>query len=152
MLAAWWCGTYRQESSLPGIPAASLRGPDGRLRVVVARKPRTIDEYLAGQDAESRAALQKVRRAILAVAPKAEECISYGMPAFRLNGKLIAGFRAAANHCSFHPMSGTTVATLRVELSEYDTSPGTIRFSARDPLSATLVRKLVKARLAELTG
>ena len=118
----------------------------------MARKPRTIDEYLAGQDAESRAALQKVRRAILAVAPKAEECISYGMPAFRLNGKLIAGFRAAANHCSFHPMSGTTVATLRAELSKYDTSPGTIRFSARDPLSATLVRKLVKARLAELAG
>jgi uncharacterized protein YdhG (YjbR/CyaY superfamily) len=97
-----------------------------------------------------RAALQKVRRAILAVAPKAEECISYGMPAFRLNGKLIAGFRAAANHYSFHPMSGTTVATLEAELLEYDTSPGTIRFSARDPLPATLVRKLVKARLAEI--
>jgi uncharacterized protein YdhG (YjbR/CyaY superfamily) len=116
----------------------------------VTKKPRTIDEYLAGQDAESRAALEKVRRAILAVAPKAEECISYGMPAFRLHGKLIAGFRATANHCSFHPMSGTTLATLRAELSEYDTSPGTIRFSARDPLSATLVRKLVKARLEEI--
>ena len=116
----------------------------------MAERPRTIDEYLAGQDARSRAALQRVRRAILAVAPKAEECISYGMPAFRLNGKLIAGFRAAANHCSFHPMSGTTVATLRTELSEYDTSPGTIRFSARDPLPATLVRRLVKARLAEI--
>jgi uncharacterized protein YdhG (YjbR/CyaY superfamily) len=116
----------------------------------VVKKPRTIDEYLAGQDAESRAALQKVRRAILAVTPKAEECISYGMPAFRLNGKLIAGFRAAAKHCSFHPMSGTTVATLQVELLEYDTSPGTIRFSARDPLPDTLVRKLVKARLAEI--
>jgi len=116
----------------------------------VAKRPRTIDEYLAGQDARSRAALQRVRRAILAVAPKAEECISYGMPAFRLNGKLIAGFRAAANHCSFHPMSGTTVATLRTELSEYDTSPGTIRFSSHAPLPATLVRKLVKARIAEL--
>lgn len=116
----------------------------------VAKGLPTIDEYLAGQDAESRAALQKVRRAIQAVAPNAEECISYGMPAFRLNGKLIAGFRAAANHCSFHPMSGATVATLRAELAEYDTSPGTVRFSARAPLPASLVRKLVKARIAEL--
>jgi uncharacterized protein YdhG (YjbR/CyaY superfamily) len=116
----------------------------------VAKKPQTIDEYLAGLNAESRNALQKVRRAIRAAAPKAEECISYGMPAFRLNGKLIAGFRAAASHCSFHPMSGATVATLRAELVGYDTSAGTIRFSARAALPATLVRKLVRARIAEL--
>jgi uncharacterized protein YdhG (YjbR/CyaY superfamily) len=118
--------------------------------VVVATRPRTIDEYLAGVDAESRAALQKVRRAIHAAAPKAEECISYGMPAFRLNGKLIAGFRAAANHCSYHPMSGATVTSLVSELAGYDTSPGTIRFSARAALPAALVRKLVKARIGEL--
>ena len=116
----------------------------------MAERARTIDEYLTGLDAESRAALQKVRRAIHAAAPKAEECISYGMPAFRLNGKLIAGFRAAANHCSFHPMSGDTVATLQTELTGYDTSRGTIRFSPRAALPATLVRRLVKARIAEL--
>ena len=118
----------------------------------MAKKPRTIDEYLAGQNAENRAALEKVRRAVHAAAPKAEECISYGMPAFRLNRKLIAGFRGAANHCSFHPMSGATVATLRAELVGYDTSPGTIRFSARAGLPATLIRKLVQARIAELVG
>ena len=67
----------------------------------VATKPRTIDEYLAGLSTENRAALQKVRRAVHAAAPGAEECISYGMPPFRLNGKLIAGLKAAANHCSF---------------------------------------------------
>ena len=116
----------------------------------MAKKPRTIDDYLAAQDAQSRTALQKVRRAILTAAPKAEECISYGMPAFRLDGKLIAGFRAAANHCSYHPMSGTTVATLRADLAKYDTSLGTIRFSARTPLPAAVVRKLVRARIAEL--
>ena len=120
--------------------------------VLVAKRPRTIDEYLADLDLESRGALQKVRRAIQAAAPKAEECISYGMPAFRLGGKLIAGFRAAANHCSFHPMSGATLAALRAELGGYDTSPGTIRFSARAALPATLIRKLVKARIAELAG
>lgn len=83
----------------------------------MAKRPRTIDEYLGSLDADSRVALQKVRRAIHAAAPKAEECISYGMPAFRLNGKLIAGFRAAASHCSFHPMSGATVATLKAKLA-----------------------------------
>ena len=115
----------------------------------MAKKLRTIDEYLAGLSTENQRALQKVRRAVHAAAPKAEECISYGMPAFRLNGKLIAGFKAAANHCSFHPMSGDTVATLKADLSGYETSKGTIKFSARAGLPATLVRKLVKARLAE---
>jgi uncharacterized protein YdhG (YjbR/CyaY superfamily) len=115
----------------------------------VATKPHTIDEYLAGLSPENRAALQKVRRAVHAAAPGAEECISYGMPAFRLNGKLIAGFTAAANHCSFHPMSGDTVATLEADLDGYDTSRGTIRFPARAALPARLVRKLVKARIAE---
>jgi uncharacterized protein YdhG (YjbR/CyaY superfamily) len=118
----------------------------------MATKPRTIDEYLAGLSEENRRALEKVRRAVHAAALKAEESISYGMPAFRLNGKLIAGFKAAANHCSFHPMSGDTVATLKEDLTGYDTSRGTIRFSARAGLPATLIRKLVKARIAEVVG
>jgi uncharacterized protein YdhG (YjbR/CyaY superfamily) len=116
---------------------------------MMAKRADTVDGYLANLDRSSRVALQKVRRAIRAAAPKAEECISYGMPAFRLNGKLIAGFRAAADHCSFHPMSGATVANLRRELAGYDTSKGTIRFSPRDGLPAALVRRLVKARIAE---
>jgi uncharacterized protein YdhG (YjbR/CyaY superfamily) len=115
----------------------------------MATKPRTIDEYLAGVSPENRGALQKIRRAVHAAAPGAEECISYGMPAFRLNGKLIAGFKAAASHCSFHPMSGDTVATLAADLAGYQTSRGTVRFPARTGLPATLVRKLVKARIAE---
>lgn len=116
----------------------------------MATTPRTIDEYLTGLNAERRAALQKVRRAIRAAAPTAEECISYGMPAFRLGGKLIAGFRATANHCSYHPMSGATVKSLQSALAGYDTSPGTIRFSASDALPPGLIRKLVKARIEEL--
>jgi uncharacterized protein YdhG (YjbR/CyaY superfamily) len=95
----------------------------------VATKRQTIDEYLAGLSTENRAALQKVRRAVHAAAPGAEECISYGMPAFRLNGKLIAGFKAAANHCSFHPMSGETVATLAADLAGYGRAAG--RFDSR---------------------
>jgi uncharacterized protein YdhG (YjbR/CyaY superfamily) len=118
-------------------------------RIFVARKPQTVNEYLAGLSPEKRAALQKLRLAVRAAAPRAEECISYGMPAYRLDGKLIAGFKAAANHCSYHPMSGETVATLKADLAGYDTSPGTIRFSPRAGLPAALVRTLVKARIAE---
>ena len=110
---------------------------------------RTIDDYLAGLSPQDRAALQKIRGAVHAAARGAEECISYGMPAFRLNGQLIAGFWAAAGHCSFHPMSGKTVATLAADLAGYETSRGTIRFAARSGLPARLVRKLVKTRIAE---
>ena len=115
----------------------------------MATKPQTIDEYLASLSPENRAALQKVRRAVRTAAPGAEECISYGMPAFRLDGKLIAGFKAAANCCSFHPMSGDTVAALEKDLAGYDTSRGTIRFPARTGLPAALIRKLVKTRISE---
>jgi uncharacterized protein YdhG (YjbR/CyaY superfamily) len=118
----------------------------------MAAKPRikatTIDEYLAGVSAEQRAALEKLRKAIHATAPKAEECISYGLAAFRLNGQPLVGFGASANHCAFFPMDGTTVAEFKDELKDYDTSKGTIRFRPDKPLPAALVRKLVKARIA----
>ena len=115
-------------------------------------KPRTIDDYLAEVSDDKRVALEKVRRAIQAAAPKAEECITYGLPAFRLNGKVLVAFKAAAKHCAFHPMSGTTVATHKKDLAGYDTSPGTIRFQPAHPLPDRLIRKLVKARIAENMG
>jgi uncharacterized protein YdhG (YjbR/CyaY superfamily) len=108
----------------------------------------TIDDYLDGLPADKRAALQKLRKTIRAAAPKAEECISYQIPAFRLNGMLV-GFGATANYCAFYPMSSTAVEAHKVELEDYETSKGTIRFQAEKPLSAALVRKLVKARVAE---
>ncbi len=111
--------------------------------------PKTIDEYLAALSDDQRAALEKLRKAIQAAAPKAEECISYGMPSFRLDGKTLMAFRAAPNHCALHPMSGSTVAAHKDDLKDYDTSKGTIRFQPNKPLTAALVRKLVKARIAE---
>ena len=111
-------------------------------------KARTIDEYLAALSDDKRAALEKLRKTIRAAAPNAEECISYQLPAFRLNGMLVA-FGATANHCAFYPMSASTVAAHKDELKDYDTSKGTIRFQPNKPLPATLVRKLVKARIAE---
>jgi uncharacterized protein YdhG (YjbR/CyaY superfamily) len=113
-------------------------------------KARTIDEYLAGLSDDQRAALQKLRQTIRAAAPQAEECISYQLPAFRLNGVLVA-FGATGNHCAFYPLSSSTVATHKDELKDYDTSKGTIRFQPDHPLPAALVRKLVKARVAENT-
>jgi uncharacterized protein YdhG (YjbR/CyaY superfamily) len=118
----------------------------------MAGKPRTIDEYLAALSADKRAALERIRKAVRAAAPRAEECISYGLPAFRLDGKPLVAFGAATNHCSFFPMSASTVEAFRDELEGYETSKGTIRFPPGKPLPATLVRKLVKARIAESRG
>jgi uncharacterized protein YdhG (YjbR/CyaY superfamily) len=113
-----------------------------------ARRPKSIDEYLAGVSPSQRAALEKLRKTIRAVAPEAEECISYQICAFRLNGMLV-GFGAAKNHCAFYPMSGATVEGFKSELKDFATSKGTIRFQPEKPLPAALVRKLVKARIAE---
>jgi uncharacterized protein YdhG (YjbR/CyaY superfamily) len=110
-------------------------------------KPQTIDEYLAPLSNEKRAALQKLRRAIQSAAPKAEECISYQVPAFRLGGRMLVAFGAAAKHCAFYP-GAYPVEAHKDELTAYDTSKGTIRFQANRPLPATLVRKLVKAQIA----
>jgi len=116
----------------------------------MAAKPRTIDQYLAGLEADKRAALEKVRKTIKATAPNTEECFSYGMPAFRLGGKLVAGFAAGAEHLAYYPMSGTTIATLQAELVGYETSKGAVRFSTDRVLPSTLIRKLVKTRIGEV--
>jgi uncharacterized protein YdhG (YjbR/CyaY superfamily) len=118
----------------------------------VKGKARTIDEYLGVLGPEQRAALARLRRTIKAVAPKAEECISYQLPAFRLHGRMLVGFGATSRHCALYLFSGRTVKALEPELAGYDTSKGTIRFQAGEPLPATLVRKLVKARIAENAG
>jgi uncharacterized protein YdhG (YjbR/CyaY superfamily) len=115
----------------------------------MAGKPQTIDRYLSALSDAQRIALEKLRKTIKAIAPKAEECISYRLPAFRLDGRMLVAFGARANHCAFYPMSASTVAAHAAELEGYDTSTGTIRFRADKPLPATLVRKLVKARIAE---
>lgn len=118
----------------------------------MAGKPKTIDEYLAALADDKRAALEKLSRTIKAAAPQGEECISYQLPAFRLNGQMLVAFGATAHHCAFYPMSSTTVAAHREDLKDYDTSKGTIRFQANHPPPAALVRKLVRARIAESDG
>lgn len=108
---------------------------------------KTFNSYLAALPPTQRAALQKLRRDIRAAAPGVEECISYGVPAFRLNGRFLVAMAAAANHLSFYP--GSALQAFKMDLRRYDTSKGTIRFQPGKPLPGTLVRKLVKARMAK---
>jgi uncharacterized protein YdhG (YjbR/CyaY superfamily) len=114
----------------------------------MSAKPQTIDEYLAPLSNEKRVALEKLRRAIKSAAPKAEECISYGVPAFRLGGKFLLAFGAAKNHCSFYP-GAFPIKAHKDELKSYDTSKGTIRFPTESSFPSALVRKLVKSRISE---
>lgn len=109
-----------------------------------------LDGYLASLPADARQALQKLRKAISAAAPRAEEGTSYGLPAFRLDGRPLVCFAAATTFCSFYPMSPAVIRAHAADLERYETSKGTIRFPPTRPLPAALVRKLVKARTIEL--
>ncbi len=108
-------------------------------------KAETIDEYLATLSDDKRAALEKLRKTIRAALPGAEECISYQLPAFRFEGRVLVWFGAASNHCAFYP--GAVVEAHKDELKDYEISKGTIRFQPDKPLPAALVRKLLKARI-----
>lgn len=111
--------------------------------------PKNVDEYLAGVPEPARSTLDKVRAAIRsAVPPEATEAIGYGIPTFRYNGGLVA-YAAFSKHCSFFPMSLAVMKTFQNELKDFHTFKGTIHFPLDKPLSATLVKKLVRARVAE---
>jgi uncharacterized protein YdhG (YjbR/CyaY superfamily) len=107
-----------------------------------------IDSYLKSVPTDAREVLEKLRRTISSAAPKATEGISYGMPTFKYNGLLVA-FAAFKNHCSFFPMSRAVMVAFKDDLRHFDTSEGTIRFGIGSPLSATLVRRMVRARIRE---
>ena len=111
-------------------------------------KSKTVEEYLQALPATVRNTLERVRKAIKAAAPRAKELISYQVPCYKQNGMLV-GFAAINDHCSFFVMSPGLVRSLSKELSGYDFSGATIRFSFDKPLPATLVKKLVKARMEE---
>jgi uncharacterized protein YdhG (YjbR/CyaY superfamily) len=112
------------------------------------KAPAGIDDYLSRLTSDKRAALETLRRTIRSVIPAAEECISYGIPAFRWNGRVLVFFHAATNHCSFFP-GAFPIELHKADLAGYKTSKGTVRFAVDKPLPATLVKKLVKARMVE---
>jgi len=108
-----------------------------------------IDAYLAALDVPKRSTLEALRQTILEVIPDAEEGISYQMPAFRLHGKVVAGFAAFKNHLSYLPHSGSVFPQLQEELAHYRTSSGALQFPVDEPLSKPLVEKLIRIRVAQ---
>jgi uncharacterized protein YdhG (YjbR/CyaY superfamily) len=109
-----------------------------------------IDDYLANLDEPKRTTLQSLRQTIQRIIPKAEQGISYGLPAFRLDGKVIAGFAAFKNHLSYLPHSGSVLVELADDVADYATSKGALRFSIDKGLPKALVKKLIAVRLKEI--
>lgn len=110
--------------------------------------PKDIDDYLARVSPEARATLEKLRKTIQSAAPKAVETISYQIPTFKYQGRMLVSFAAFKDHCSFFPGAAPLVEH-KDDLKGYKTSKGTIRFPIDKPLPAALVKKLVKTRIAE---
>lgn len=116
------------------------------------KKPKSIDDYLASVPDDRRVALTALRAQIRAIVPDAVECISYSMPAFRLEGGVVAGFLATRKGCSYYPFSGRTLKTLGERVADYEGTSGALHFDPARGLPKTLVRLLLKTRMAEIGG
>ncbi|MCC7032282.1 MAG: DUF1801 domain-containing protein [Acidobacteria bacterium] len=111
---------------------------------------RSVDAYLSAMPDRCRVALEAIRKTVQATVPEAEEALVYGVPGFTLGGKALVCYAGFREHCGFYPLSPAVIRAHAAELMKYDTAKGTIRFSPAEPLPAALVRKLVRARRAEL--
>jgi uncharacterized protein YdhG (YjbR/CyaY superfamily) len=111
-------------------------------------KSKTVDEYLNKLPEQERKDLERLRKIIKREAPKAEELISYRMPAYKYKGMFLS-FAAFKEHCSLFVMSRTLLNEFKKELKDYYTSIGTIRFTTEKPLPAALVKKIIKAKIKE---
>ena len=111
---------------------------------------RDIDSYLAALDEPKRSTLQALRQSILEVIPEAEQCISYGLPAFKVEGKTVAGFAAFKQHLSYLPHSGSVLPALGDDVALYDKTKGSLHFAIDKPLPKRLVKKLVITRMRQL--
>ena len=108
-----------------------------------------IDGYLCDLDEPKRSTLEEMRRRILDVIPKAEQCLSYSVPAFKVQGKTIAGLAAFKNHLSYLPHSGSVLGQLEDELGRYEQTKGALHFPVDEPLPGHLVRQLILVRMRE---
>jgi uncharacterized protein YdhG (YjbR/CyaY superfamily) len=115
-------------------------------------KVKSAKAYLGGLRGKERTAVYQLRDAIAGVAPEAEEAVVYGMPGFKLHGKSFVGYMAFKDHYSFFPMSPSAIDAHRKELGEHVTGKGTISFDYAERLPVTLIRKVVKTRIAEIEG
>ncbi|MBO9540546.1 DUF1801 domain-containing protein [bacterium] len=109
-----------------------------------------IDAYIARQDEPKRSTLIALRKTILEIVPDAEECISYGLPAFRIEGKVVAGFGAFKNHLSYLPHSGSVFLQMAEDLTSYSWSSGALQFPIDTPLPKQLVAKLIALKLQQI--
>jgi uncharacterized protein YdhG (YjbR/CyaY superfamily) len=108
-----------------------------------------VDAYLHALDEPKRSTLEQLRAVILELVPDAEECISYGVPAFRIRGRVVAGFAAFKNHLSYLPHSGSVFPELTEAVAPYTTSTGALRFAIDAPLPRELVARLIEVRMAQ---
>jgi uncharacterized protein YdhG (YjbR/CyaY superfamily) len=113
-------------------------------------RSKSPDDFLAQVSDAQRAALERLRRSVRVLYPDAEECMSYGLPAFRLNGRPFVAYGASAKHCAFYPMSPEVIDAHARDLAAFETSKGTIRFQPDHPIPKQLLKKLLAARAAEL--
>ena len=111
---------------------------------------RDVDEYLAALNQPQRGALDELRQTILEIIPDAEQCIAYGVPTFKIEGRAVAGFAAFKDHISYFPHSGSVLSQLPDDTAGYATSKGTLQFVVDKPLSKALVKKLISVRMSEL--
>lgn len=106
-----------------------------------------VDRHLANISEPHRSTLKTLRKTILEIIPEAEEVISYGFPGYKLDGKIICGFDAFKNHCSYFPHSSLVIPELSQDLANYKTSKGALQFAIDKPLPKSLVRKLIQTRI-----
>jgi uncharacterized protein YdhG (YjbR/CyaY superfamily) len=111
-----------------------------------------VDRYLAALDEPKRSTLEETRRRILEVVPDAEQCISYAVPAFKVQGKTIAGLAAFKNHLSYLPHSGSVLPRLCDEISTYDQTKSALHFAVDEPLPRELITSLITAKLEEVVS
>jgi uncharacterized protein YdhG (YjbR/CyaY superfamily) len=120
------------------------------LRRIDLMSQQEVDEYLANLDEPKRTTLQELRQTIHSIIPEAEEGISYGTPAYRLRGKVIAGFAAFKNHLSYLPHSGSVFAEIPDDVAGYVTSKGALQFPIDQSLPKALVKKVIAIRLRQV--
>ncbi len=120
------------------------------MSIISVVSEREIDDYLASLDEPKRTTLSELRQTIARIVPDAEQCISYGVPAFRLHGKVVAGFAAFKNHLSYLPHSGSVFAELGEDIAAYPRSSGALRFPVDTPLRPDLVEKLIAVRIRQI--
>jgi uncharacterized protein YdhG (YjbR/CyaY superfamily) len=119
------------------------------LRDDLSMTPTTVDDYLADLDEPKRSTLEEVRRRILEVIPQADQCISYSVPGFKVDGKVVAGFAAFKDHLSYLPHSGSVLPELGDDLSGYERTKSALHFPIDTPLPRPLINRLITVRMQQ---